>query len=540
MQQDDGEDEAASGGDCDDDPPESGDGPGETGCARGDVADGARGGQDETVDNCDERELRLQWDEHVRACRRLERDPAMPASIVSKARALRDEAERRWRAARTPHPLSKRTRWAGADLRAAEEREAAQRKELQLHLDEAARRTRELEARVQVAADRTARKRAALQELLAEGVPAGVPEQDKWPMALAATAVTGIAQSIAPPLAAAIERLSSPLEGDAAEGVRQELQLAAASLGNLEQLLRGRLLPTAPLGAAAPHYDISGGDVDGDAGEAGEDARDGGDNKRRAVPARGTGAASASTTPATRWTKAAGSAPWTRTDSSAMAVEEARRLLGPGSCGAAAATIGVAQQRGQASAAASDPSGGGSADASAAAAAATMDRSAYTNDLAIAEQRAREASEAQMRQALHHQQLQQTMEQQQLEEQQRLQRQQRQQEEQRRHQLAMEQAAATRAAEEARQREEAFARMSPEERERAMALHAQHQAVGAQAFGTQAASQLAELVHRSHVQSVARGAADGDAEENVAYLMSLSPEEFAEYENQQMGGGGMP
>ncbi len=216
------------------------------------------------------------------------------------------------------------------------------------------------------------------------------------------------------------------------------------------------------------------------------------------------------------------------------------RLLGTHGGGAAAAAIGAAPQRGQASAATSVLGGGGPAEAFAVATAATRDRSALTNDLAVAEQRAREASEAQMREALRQQQVQQTLEQQRLEEQQRLQRQQRQQEEQRRHQQAMEQAAAARAAEEARQREEAFAKLSPEERERAKALHAQHLAVGAQAFGTEAASQLAELVHRSHVQSVARGAADGDAEENVALLMSLSPEQFAEYGNQQMGGGGMP
>ncbi len=527
-------DEEATDGDGNVSPPEAEVGPGGTGRSQGTGGDGHTEGHGGAAGDCDEHALRLQWDEHVRACRRLERDPAMPASIIDKARALRDEAEQRWRSARTPHPLSKRMRWAGADLRAAEEKEEVQRRELQLHIEEAARRTRELEARVQVAADRTARKRAALQELLAEGVPADVPPQDKWPMALAATAVTGIAQSIAPPLAAAIERLSAPLEGDSAEEVRQELQLAAASLGNLEQLLRGKLLPTVPLGAAAAHFDISGGDAGAGAGGDDGDARDDGDGKRRALSTGGPGA-----TAAARWTKAAGKASWTRDDSSAMAVEEARRLLGAQDGGAAAAAAQcTTHQRMQSTAASSSSSGGPAAD-SAAATATALDP-AGTNDLAVAERRAREASELQMRQALQQQQLQQSLEQQQLEEQQRVQRQQRQQEEQRRHQLAMEQAAATRAAEEARQREEAFAKLSPEERERARALHAQHEAVGAQAFGTQAASHLAGLVHRSHVQSVIRGAADGNAQENVDFLMSLTPEEFAEYEHQQMGRGGVP
>ncbi len=324
MDQEGGGDEEATDDDGNNPPPETEVGPGGTGRPQTADDDGHAEGHGGAAGDCDEHALRLQWDEHVRACRRLERDPVMPASIVDQARALRDEAERGWRSARTPHSLSKRMRWAGADLRAAEEKEEVQRRELRLHVEEAARRTRELEARVQVAADRTARKRAALQELLAEGVPADVPPQDKWPMALAATAVTGIAQSIAPPLAAAIERLSAPLEGDTAEGVRQELQLAAASLGNLEQLLRGQLLPTVPLGAAAAHFDISGGDAGAGAGGDDDDARDDGDGKRRALSTGGPGAAAA-----TRWTKAAGNVTWTRrTGSSATAVEEARRLLG--------------------------------------------------------------------------------------------------------------------------------------------------------------------------------------------------------------------
>ncbi len=528
------EDVGAGGTDGDGDdsqsPPEAEGGHGGMDGPQGNGGDGRAGGHGQVEGGSDEHSLRLQWDEHVRACRRLERDPNMPASIVEKAKALRDEAEQRWRSARTPHSLSKRMRWAGADLRTAEEKEQAQRRELQLHLDESARRTKELESRVQVAAARTARKRAAIQELLAEGAPVDVHQQDRWPTELAATAVSGITQSIAPPLAAAIERLSSPMQCDDAEGVRQELQLAAASLCTLEQLLRGQVLPTVPLGAAAPHFDISGGDSSAGANDEGDDAHDGGGGKRRALATGASGAAAAA-----RWTKATGSAPWTRAASSATAVEEARRTLGA-RIGGAAAPQCTSDRRSQTAAASSTTYNNPAGDLAAATAMA-MDP-ARTNDLAVAERRAREASELQMRQALQQQQLQQSLEQQQLEEQQRIQRQQRQQEEQQRHMQAVEQAAATRAAEEARQREEAFAKLSPEERERARALHAQHETVGAQVFGTQAASHLAGLVHREHVQAVIRGAAEGNAEENVDFLMSLSPEEFAEYEHQQMGRGG--
>ncbi len=530
----DGDDGAeAAGGDGDDQP--RGDDDGRTDAdgvqCSGDGGDldgggGAAGARDEHA-------LRLQWDEHVRACRRLERDPSMPASIVANARALRDEAEQRWRSAKTPHSLSKRMRWAGADLRAAEEKEQAQRNELQMHLEETARRTKELESRVQIAAARTARKRAAMQELLAESVPEDAPPQRKWPVALAAKAVTGISESIAPPLAAAIERLSSPMGSEDAEGVRRELQLAAASLCTLEHLLRGQLVPSVPPVSEAAHFDISDGDAGASVDDQADDTRDGGGGKRRALAAGAPGAAATS-----RWTRTAGGAAWIREGSSASAVEQARRILGAQDGGAemARGTAGPHMPPSTANA----PATGEPAGRSVAAAAADADP-ARTNDLAEAERRAREASELQMRQALQRQQMQQTLEQQQLEEQQRAQRLQRQQEEQQRHMLAMEQAAATRAAEEAKQREEAFARLSPEERDRARALHAQHEAVGSQAFGTQAASQLAELVHRSHVQTVARGAAgaaEGNADENIDFLMSMSPEEFADYEHRQMGRGG--
>ncbi len=516
--------------------------PREPGSERYDMDDARRDGDGGDADGGigapegdDEHSLRLQWDEHVRACKRLERDPSMPPAIVAKAKALRDEAEQRWRAARTPHSLSKRMRWAGADLRSAEEKEQTQRRELQAHLDETSRRTKELEARVQVAAARTARKRSALQALLAEGVPGDAPPQSKWPMALAATAVTGISESIAPPLAAAIERLSMPMGSEDAEGVRQELQLAAASLGTLEQMLRGQLAPTAPPGTAAAHFDISG-DAAGDgASDEANGSQDGGGGKRRALDAGETGAAVAA-----RWTRAASGASWVRKDSSIAAVEAARRIIVTRTHGAAAARCPTGQQ--EQPAGASSPTDGGPAGGSMATAAAATDPAA-TNDLALAERRAREAAEMQMRQVLQQQQAQRTVEQQQLEEQQRAQRLQRQQEEQQRHMLAVEQAAATRAAEEAKQREEAFARLSPEERDRARALHAQHEAVGAQAFGTLAASHLAGLVHRTHVQNVIRGAAgaaEGNADENVDFLMSLSPEQFAEYEHQQMGRGSPP
>jgi hypothetical protein len=327
---------------------------------------------------------------------------------------------------------------------------------------------------------------------------------------------------------------------DASVEVRQELQLVSAALGHVESLLQEaadgdaarrrqqrqqqqqRRQPPGPT-----CYDISDGTTrqGGDEAAGGDGLRDGGTNDDDgATSPTVPGAAGPQ-----RWTKANGHSQWRRHDVSAVqAVEAARRLL---------------QQQGATTttplAAGNDGDG---KDGGTSAAPTLPASSACTNDLAEAERRAREESERQMQLALQQQQQQQTQEQRQFDELQRQQREQRRMEEQKRHETALQQAAATRAAEEAKQREEAFARLSPEERERAQALHAQHQLVGAQAFGTQEASLLAGLVHQSHVHNVAQATASAgaDDEQRIAYLMSLSPEEFAEYEMHQHGRGDLP
>ncbi len=486
---------------ADDDSPEiGGDDGGDGGDPTGDDDDDAGDqGEGTAADDMDEQGLRRAWMDHCRACKVLEKDASMPAELVGNARALRDEAERRWRAARTPHPLSKRLRWAESDLRAAEEKEGAHRRELEVHLEATSRRTRELEARIEVDVARTARKRAVLQSILAESVPEGAAEREKVPMAVAATAVTGIKQSIAPPLVAAIERLSAPMEEGAAEGVRQELQLVAASLSTLEDLLRGAILPTVPLGSAL-HFDIGGGD-DGDGGRAGGAAAgsDGG----------------ASATIATRWTKPTASEPWRKAAAagptaaapanSASAAEEARRILRDHGAGATAA-VGRPP----------------------------VAKAADTNDLAEAAKREHQAAQVQFQQAQLQQQLQWDAQRLQQEELERQQRQVRQEEEKRLHLQAFERAAADRRAEEARQRELLVASMSPEDLARAAEVHAQQMAVGAQAFGSLAATNLAGLVHQEHAHSLAQGtAATASAagqwdEGEVQHIMEMSAEELAQ------------
>ncbi len=459
-------------------------------------------------------ELKQVWLANCNSCRLLERDGGTQPGLLAAARAQRDAAEKAWRMAKSPHPLHKRLRWAEGELRAAEAKEASRRRELDAHVAQAAKRTEELEARLAVDVARTKRKKEALEALHGEG--AWRPSQAGAEQA-ARVAVTGI-QEVAPALTSIIEHL-----GDDAAEVRQELQLVSVALGRVESILQ-----EAADGDAARRgptcYDISDAatrEGNGQGGGGGGGSRgDGADDHSPAAlsPTLNTAAAP-------RWTKTSGHGQWKRQGmSAAEAAEAARRLL---------------RRRGEAAAApnSTDVSGGGGGTS---AGTAGTGSSACTNDLAEAERRAREESERQMQQALQQQQQQQAQEQRQLEELQRQQRQQRQQEEQRRHEMAMQQAAAARAAEETRQREEAFAKLSPEERERVKALHAQHAMVGAQAFGTQEASHLAGLVHQTHVHSVAQAAAEADDEQSIAYLMSLTPEEFAEYEQQQHGRGEMP
>jgi hypothetical protein len=465
-----------------------------------------------------EGELKRVWLSHCNSCRLLERDGGTQPALLCAAREQRDRAERAWRAAKQPHPLHKRLRWAEGELREAEAKEEGHRRELSAHLEQAARRTAELEARVATDVARTARKREALARLLSEGNTRPCPAAER----AARIAVTGI-RELAPALSSVIEHM-----GDDAAEMRQELQLVSVALGRVEGVLL-EATETAAAGRTPTHFDIS---------DATTGARDGGgDDGGTAVAAeaaaandygRATAEGATARPPAAaapRWTKTEGNGQWKRRIvSAAEAAEAARSML---------------QRRGATTGTTTSSASGGGGGGAATAAAAVLS-SAATNDLAEAERRAREASQLQTQQALEQQQRQQTLEQQQLGEQQRIQREARRQEEMLRHQLALQQAAAARAAEEAKQREELIAKLSPEERARAEALHAQNAAVGAAAFGTQAASHLAGLAHQSHVQHLAHATAGEDDEAHVHHLMSLSPEELADYEQGQQARGEVP
>ncbi len=460
---------------------------------------------DEEADEPSEEELKSTWLELSALLRRLEKsEHPTPPGVLASVRTQRDEAEQRWRAARTPHPLHKRLRWAENELRAAEAKEATRRRELEEHLEQTALRTREIEGRLQVDEARTARKRAALQALHREGAIHERPEMEK----AARVAIAGIGTDIAPALSAIIEQL-----GEGQQGLRQDLQLLSTSLGRVEGVLRDATEQELARDQQQQQrqqqpvvFDISGGsDAAGgnDGGGRGEGDDGSGEGARKARRVSSEVAAAGAAAP--RWSKPTANAPWQKTQTSFDAKAEASNLLQA----AAAAAVGAH---------------------------APMSP-AETNDLAIAERLAREQAIRQQQEALQQQQVSlQDPARAHAEEQQRQLREQRRQEELLRHQEAAANAAAAAAAEEARRREELWANMPPEQREQARRLQEQQAAVGAHVFGSMEAGQVAGMVHQSHVQGLVNDHAAGSGqwdEHDVQHLMGMSPEEFARWDTER-------
>ncbi len=468
--------------------------------------DGDDGDEDVDYEEVDEGTLKREWLAHCSACRLLDKDGRAPHQLVVEAKALRDSAERRWRAARTPHPLHKRLRWAESELRDAEARESARRGELDAHLAQAAKKTRELEDRLSVDEARTARKREAVERLHREG--AGGRDRPLAERA-AIVAATGISMDVAPVLLAAIEKLGTSANEEQ-EAARKELQLAALSLSRVEEVLREGVRPPESNGGPA-HYDIGDGDND-------DHRRDDDDHRAPtttvAAATDGVGRPPAAAA-VPRWTKESSSAPWRRTACSMAAVEEARRKLarhdGRGTVDARCTTDGETGGILGASGGNTDQSG------------------ATTNDLAVAEQREREAAQRQWQESQQHQASKKDADQLLQDEQLRQQREQRRVEELQRHQAEAQRAAEARAAEEARQREQLIATMSPEQLALAAEVHAQQAAIGAKIFGTQEAAQLAGLAHQAHVQRAMHDAEEKGRQADADRLMAMSPEDFAQW-----------
>ncbi len=517
-------------GDLDDDGAAMGQGRRRTGQGDMQDEDDAHDHRDEHADDaaeaCDEQELRAVWTAHRYTVRKLERDPQTPPELLASAKAGRDAAEARWRAAKRPHPLVKRLRWADQDLREAELKLQQRRRELEMHQEETARRTKELEDRLAVDVARVTRKRAAVEALHAEGARL----RPNWSTCQAAqVAVGGIATDVAPALLAAIERLGLRPSGDT-ERIVQDLQLVAASLNRVQGVLQDAVDDVGKTGGPQ-RYDISGEEGGGPAGSV-----DGDPHLPPATPAP----------PPTRWTRPAPHAPWkklavsakssssssshplptaTPAATSADAADAARDLLRKRGLETATSTNGDDATR--------DADNGGAGDRQRPAGedvGTVLPSGACTNDLAEAARRDQAIAIQQFAAAQLQAQQRPTEHQTQQEEALRDQRQRQQQEELYRHQQALQQAAERRAAEEARQREQLIASLSPQELAQAAELQAQQRAVGAIAFGTQSASEAAGLVHQATAQRRADEAAAAGIQVDVAELVGMSPEQLAQWD----------
>ncbi len=498
---------------------------------RGDGDEGQAAG-DAGRDGADAAQLRREWQALCSAARALDQQRA-PPSLLAAARAQRDAAEAKWRAAKAPQPLSKRLRWAESELKDAESRERQHRVELQRHLEEADKKTKELRDRLDADVARTARKRALIAALHAEG--AQQPEhRPMWTVDKAATmAATGLDMDVTPVLEGIIARMGSP-GGCDTDAVRRELELCAISVGRVKEVLR-EAAPAAgsSLGGGGPaRYDIGG---DDDATETTRGEGGGGGASNGLSPAA---------TAVPRWTRAAPNQPWKKlvvgTAGSALsplspsmeAAEEARRLLR-----ARAEADPTAPAHGGDCAADGGGGNGGRTGVDGGTEATVAMAGAGTNDLAEAERRRHLAAQHQVLQVHQRQQEQVDERQRQVEEAQRLLRDERRREELERHQQAIQQAAAARAEQEALERAELLAKLSPQERARAEAAHAEMVAVGSHAFGSQQASEVAGLVHQRAVQEAARGATAAGEESEVEHIMSMSPEEFGRWGQDRQAAG---
>ncbi len=508
---DDGEEDDATIMECDDD----GDGGG------GDAAVGAGGGAPQAGEaDPTPAELRHEWEKLCATYRRLEREGDVPPSVMAAVRTQREAAERRWRAAKPVQPLHKRLRWAEAELKEAETREMARQRELEDHLSAAARRTAEIERRLAVDRARTERKRSVLQGLQGREAVARCPASE----AAARIALQGIADDIAPAITAAMASL-----GDAPTATHQGLRHAAQALAGVQEVLREAAAAAAesrqPTGLLGGALGIAREDIgDGPAGGRGERDHGGGSEG-------GAGNAGPPSEECGRqgWTRVGPGGQWKKARTSAAMVEEARLILqargGERSLGSDGLPPTATEGRADGGAA----GGSGRDDGH-------DDDATRTNDLGEAARRTELAARRQIQEAADRQRQHSDPRQLLEEETARQQRAQQQQIEMQKHQAALEAAAAARAAEERRQREELVARMSPEDLAAAAEAHAQQLAVGAHAFGSQPASHVAGLVHQARVhgavQEVERSGGDADPE----FLMSLSPEEFARWDQDRQGG----
>jgi hypothetical protein len=212
------------------------------------------GAEDEHHEEADqgasEADLRRAWEHAKEAVRMLEGNPRSPPSLLAAARRQRDAAEAAWRAAKPPHPLHKRLRWAQRAYDSAAGKQRVHQDELDKFDEDTARRRKQLVERCQADRIRTAKRLSELEALLAQG------GQRQPPASVRAVRIcaTGIDTDVGPALAAVADKLE---EGSPAW---LELQAAMASLATVEEQLRNAAVQdhqSDPILQAPAQFDIS-------------------------------------------------------------------------------------------------------------------------------------------------------------------------------------------------------------------------------------------------------------------------------------------
>ncbi len=441
-------------------------------------------------------ELRRAWRDAAETVRFLERrgGPKVPAAVLEGARGHRDAAERAWRAAKQPHPLGRRLKWAAEALEAAMAKEEAHRAELAEFEEEYARRRTALLARQDADVARTARKQEALDELRMEARPAegdadvgaratAAAKEVRPTLWAARVALEGIQEDVGPALEKA---LYATTEGSATWEV---LQGALSSVTSVFNVLQGAVRCK----DEADQYDMARDDGmgydawEGDSldeislpedadianrGRRGERAwktNEAGDNegaKRRALEG--------ASPPAARWTRArnGGEGAWTRSDD------------GDGAHGVGTTTGGSSGR----------PSmGGSSADHLVGTATSGGKTAPGGRGLTAAE--ANEATAAEVAE----------------------------------HRRKAGEAEQRRAAEEAAERTRLAQSYSAEERAQAESLHAQQAAAANAGFGSEHAQEIARRIHQQRVDEIVKLARERDIPVDLQEMRGLTSEDLEDW-----------
>ncbi len=271
-------------------------------CLDGDI--GAQGNDD--WDN-DPKRLRAAYEEHARAVKSMERAGGFGPALET-MRGARDEAERRWREAKSPAPLSKRLAWAETKLQRAQSTLERARLQLEQFDEEANRRRAELCERIHEAEGWCSWRREQLEGLHSEAAEGAA---DKGTGAAAAGGGNPeVRQTLRVQVLPEMQSILEAVQGQA--DLHERLSMVFTNLANAEVRL------AAPEDEGdADRYDLYDGDTgdedwDGDEGMHEDPPAGGGDGDRCEGPVedgsrRGSSAWRPEGQGPGRWTRTSGS-----------------------------------------------------------------------------------------------------------------------------------------------------------------------------------------------------------------------------------------